>query len=80
MLHLYLIWKSNRFAMQLPGKICFVVESVVYTAIQQLNLIPINNNGKKKIKVHCLRIGKKKTVVGVYLWPKIMLKREEIMP
>lgn len=46
MLHLYLIWKSNRFAMELQGKICF--ESVDYTAIQQLKLIPINNNEKKK--------------------------------
>ena len=34
--------------MELQGKICFVVESVDYTAIQQLKLIPINNNEKKK--------------------------------
>lgn len=66
--------------MELQGKICFVVESVDYTAIQQLKLIPINNNEKKKIKFIALGGQEKKMVVGVYLWPKIMLKREEIMP
>ena len=56
MLHLYLIRKSNRFAMELQGKICFVVESVDYTAIQQLKLIPINNNEKKK-KIKFIALG-----------------------
>ena len=35
---------------------------------------------KKKIKFIALGGQEKKMVVGVYLWPKIMLKREEIMP
>ena len=61
--------------MELQGKICFVVESVDYTAIQQLKLIPINNNEKKKLSSLPQEDRKKNGSWGVFMAENYAKKR-----